>query len=124
MRIVIRFLWRGFNTTTIRYSAQYPILFGGVFHVILHYIVTTEPSLVPVYLRKLDLLDAYMRLWVFLEYVPSVTFLVPKRAKTETKSVVFHISIPMGFNESSPFFCMTIETSLYLSNNTIHAHRA
>ena len=38
--------------------------FGGVLRCILKQVLTTDPHLGPVYLSKVDLADAYMRLWV------------------------------------------------------------
>ena len=51
--------------------------FGGALECIVRQVLTVEPNLGPVYLRKLDLADAYMRLWAILEYTPSTAFLLP-----------------------------------------------
>ena len=51
-----------------------------------------------------------MRIWVRLEDIPSVAFLVPKATPDEEQLVGFHLSIPMGYVESAAFFCATTET--------------
>ena len=80
--------------------------FGGALLRILKQILTADPCLGPVYLSKVDLEDAYMRLWVRMEYVPSVTFLIPKNTPRDTQMVGFHLSLTMGYINSSPYFCM------------------
>ena len=69
--------------------------FGGALHRILKQVLTTNLRLGPVYLSRLDLADAYMRLWVRMEDVPSVAFLIPRKP-SYTQLVGFHISLPMG----------------------------
>ena len=44
---------------------------------ILKKVHTADPHLGPVYLSKLNLAYAYMRLWVRMEDDPSVSFLIP-----------------------------------------------
>ena len=51
-----------------------------------------------------------MRIWVLLEDIPAVAFLVPKATPEEDQLVGFHLSIPMGYVESATFFCATNET--------------
>ena len=68
------------------------------------------PKLGPTFLKKVDLSDAYMRIWVRLEDIPSVAFLVPKATPEEDQLVGFHLSITMGYVESAAFFYNTIET--------------
>ena len=41
-------------------------------------ILAAPPKLGPTFLKKVDLADAYMRIWVRLEDIPSVAFLMPK----------------------------------------------
>ena len=51
-----------------------------------------------------------MRIWVRLEDIPSLAFLVPKSIPEEDQLVGFHLSIPMGCVESAAFFCATTDT--------------
>ena len=50
-----------------------------------------------------------MRIWVCLEDIPPVAFLVKKSAPEEDQLVGLHLSIPMGYVESAAFFCATTE---------------
>ena len=53
----------------------------------------------------MDLTDAHMRIWVRLEEIPSVEFIVPEATLKEDKLVGFHLSIPMGYVKYANFFC-------------------
>ena len=57
--------------------------FGGALHRILKQVLTANPRLCPVYLIKVDLSDMYMRLWVRMEDIPSVAFLIPKKPPSD-----------------------------------------
>ena len=48
-----------------------------------------------------------MRLWVLMEDVSSVAFLFPKKNPTDPQLVIFHLSLPMGYIDSSVYFCAT-----------------
>ena len=73
-------------------------------------ILNAPPKLGPTFLNKVDLADAYMCIWVRLDDIPSVAFLVPKATPDEKQLVGFHLSIPMGYVEPAAFFCATTET--------------
>ena len=51
---------------------------------ILKKVHTDDPHLGPVHLSKVDLADAYMRLWVRMEDDPFVSFLIPKKTSINT----------------------------------------
>ena len=59
---------------------------------------------------RLDLADAYMRLWLNLEGTPSVALLIPKKSSEEEQLVGFKLYIPMGYTDGAPYFCIAIET--------------
>ena len=58
--------------------------FGGALQRILKQVLSSDLRLGLVYLRNVDLADAYMRLWVKMEDVPSVAFLIPKKNPSDT----------------------------------------
>ena len=82
---------------------------GKALYRVIDCILTAPPKLGPTFLNKVDLADAYMRIWVRLEDIPSVEFLVPKPTPDEEELVGFHLSIPMGYVESAAFICATNE---------------
>ena len=83
------------------------------------FLEAADPLLGPVYMSKVYLTDAYMRLWVRMEDVLSVAFLIPKKNTSDTHLVGFHLSLPMGYIHSALYFCMATETFTYLANKTI-----
>ena len=78
-----------------------------------------DPRLGTVCLSKLDLAEVYMRLWVRMEDVPSVTFLTRKKNPNDQQLVGFHLSLPMGYVNSAPYFCMDTDTVGALVNEAI-----
>ena len=71
--------------------------FGKAIYRMIDCILEAPPKLVPTFLNELDIVDAYMRIWVHLEDILSVAFLVPKSTPEEDQLVGFHLSIPMGY---------------------------
>ena len=76
--------------------------FRGALQRILKQVLTADPRVGTVYFSKVDLLDAYMRLWVSMEDVPSVDFLIPKKNTIHTQLVGFQLLLPMGYIDSAP----------------------
>ena len=72
------------------------IRFRGALMRILKKVLTAEPRLGTVYLSKVDLADAYMRLWVRMEDVPPFAFLILKKTPSNTQLVGSHLFLPMG----------------------------
>ena len=95
------------------------ILFRGALMRILKKVLTVDPRLGPVYLSKADLADAYMSLWVRMEDVPSVDFLIPKNTPSNTQLMRFHLFLPIGYIDSAPYFGMATETVADLANEAI-----
>ena len=81
--------------------------FRGALQRILKQVLTANQRLGPVYLSMVDFVDAYMRLWVRMEDAPSVPFLVLNKNPRDTQLVGYHISLPMGYVDNAPYFCMT-----------------
>ena len=106
-RFIFDFTWSGLNDIPERLDLMEGMSFGGALLRILKQVLTADPRLGPVYLRKIDLSDTYMRLWVRMEDVWCVTFLIPKKNPSNTHMVVFHLSLPMGYINSAPYFCMS-----------------
>ena len=83
---------------------------------IIRKILLTNLWLGPFYLGKVDLANAYMRLWFCLEDTPSVLFLVLQKKPNDAQLVVFHLSLPMGYVYSAPFFCMSTDKIVGMAN--------
>ena len=54
-----------------------------------------------------------------MEEVSSVAFLTPKKNTRNTQLVGLHLSLPMGYINSAPYFCMATETVSNLTNEVI-----
>ena len=78
-----------------------------------------NPSLGPVYPGKVDLANAYMRLQVKMEDVPSVVFLIPNKAPSNQQLVGSHLSLPMAYIDMEPYFYMDTKTVANFSNREI-----
>ena len=73
----------------------------------------------PTLLRKVDLDDAYTRIWVSLKEITYVALLITKEQKEEDNIVGLNLSIPMGYVEFSTLFCAETETFKVMVNNTM-----
>ena len=96
--------------------------FGGTLCRIIRRVLLVKPRLGPAYLGRVDLPDAYMGLWVRLEDIPSVAFLVPRKEPTDKQLVGFHLSLPMDYMDSAPFYCMSTETITDIANASMCDH--
>ena len=54
-----------------------------------------------------------------MEDVPSVTLLVSKKSPSNQQLVRFHLSLPMGYFDSAPYFCIATNMVADLVNKTI-----
>ena len=117
LRLIFDFTWSGLYEAKKRLSPMEVMCFGGVLQRILRQVLPADPSLGPVYLNNVELVHAYMRLWVRMGDVPSFAFLIPKKTPSDLHLVRFHLS--MGYVDSAPYFCIAIETLADLSNKVI-----
>ena len=93
--------------------------FGGTLCRIIRRVLLANPRLGPVYLGKVDLANAYMKIWVRLEDTPSMGLLIPRKIPTDEQLVGFHLSLPMGYADSAPFLCLATETIMDVANKAM-----
>ena len=89
------------NKETKRLSPMEAMHFGGAFHRILQQVLAANLGLWLVYLSKVNLDNAYMRLWLRVGYVQSVAFLVPNKNPASSSLWAF----------TSPFPWVTLTSS-------------
>ena len=118
-RLMYDFSWSGLNKVVPQVSHKEAMRFGKSLYRVIYCNVAAPSELGPTFLNKLDLVDAYMRIWVRLEEIPSVAFLVLKATPEKDQLVGFHLSIPMGYVYSSAFLCTTTETFKDLTLDTL-----
>ena len=104
LRLIFDLTWSGLNKATARKALKEVMHFGGTLHRIIRRVLTTKPRLGPVYLGKLDLANDYIRIWFRIEDTVSVVLLHPKKSPEDEQLVGFHLSLPMGFFDSVPYF--------------------
>ena len=66
-RLIFDFTWIGLNKDTAQEDPEEVISFGGTLLRIIRWLLMADPRIGQVYLGKVDLEDAYMRLWFRLE---------------------------------------------------------
>ena len=84
MRLIFEFKWSGLNNIAERLAPMEEMCFGGALQRILKKVLTAKPRLGTVYLVKVDLVDAHMRLQVRMEDGLSFAFLIPKNTPSDT----------------------------------------
>lgn len=67
MRLVYDFYWGFLNEQVKKAPPKESMLFLRALHCMLDCILEVDPALGPAYIVKVDLYDAYMRIWVHLE---------------------------------------------------------
>ena len=92
------------------------ISFKGTLEHILRKVLAADPHLRPIYIIKVDLVETYMRLWVNMEGDLSIAFLIMKKRQSDPQLVGFHLSLPTGYVDSAPYFCMATKMVTYFSN--------
>lgn len=66
-------------------------------------ILDAPAKLGPVHLAKVDLSDAYMRIWVRPEDLPRLDFVVPPHEGDAKPLTGFHLSLPIGYINSASY---------------------
>ena len=115
-RPIYNFTRSGVNDMATRLAPSEAIQFGAAGYRLLHQIVHADPAGGTVFMAKTDLSDAYMRVWIRLEDVAKLAFVVPPLPGDTEPLIGFHLSLPIGYVESAPFFCIVTETIADLVN--------
>ena len=118
-RMIYDFTWSGLNNATAWLAPQQEMRFGNTLKCTTQSVFDENPALGPFYLRKVDLADAYMRLWVCMEDISFLTFLIPKKRSADTQLIRFHLALTMVYINISALFCVTTGTAADMSNNAI-----
>ena len=114
--LIFDFTRSGLNEASKSLAPMEEMCYGGMIQRILGKVLTANLHLGPVYLRNVDLANAYMNLWVRIKDVLFVAFLTPKKNLSNLQMVGFQLSLPMGYIDSAPYYCMATETLSNLTN--------
>ena len=113
--MIYNFTWSGLNTTANLVPRE-ATRFGTTLSCALKPILEANPTLGLIYLIKVDLVYTYMRLWVRMEYVPSLSFLINKKHPSNPHRIGFNISLLMDYIDSTTYFYATVETATDMAN--------
>ena len=64
-----------------------------------------------------------MGMWIQLEDIPSIAFLVRNRTNSNIQGLGFRLYLSMGLTDFSPLFCMANNKMVDLSNVVIQTNR-
>ena len=107
-RIVIDYIWSGFNEATRSLSPD-SMQFGHALQRILQRMHDADLCHGPIYMMKVDIADGFYRVGLAPEDVPSLGVCLPAGPDGKTL-VAFTLVLPMGWVESPPQFCAVTET--------------
>ena len=68
-------------------------------------------------MSKVNMIDAYMHVWIRPEDVMKLEFVIPPHPDDAEPLIGFHLSLPMEYLESAQYFFTTTKTVADLVNN-------
>ena len=83
-QLIFDFTWSGLKNIAECLPTMEVMHFRGAILRIFKQVLSADPHLGPVYLRKVEFSDTYMRLWMGVEDFPSVTLLIPNKILIKT----------------------------------------
>ena len=108
-RPIINCSFSNINQNTLQLVPVHAMQFGWVLQCILHKITHANPKFGPTKLIKIDLMDGYCCISVSSKGIKQLGIIIPSSMVPEPQ-VVFLLSLPMGWLESPPLFCMFAES--------------
>jgi hypothetical protein len=118
-RMIVDYSYYGTNDETLRLVPD-SMQFGRALQRILHLLERADTRHGPLFLSKVDIADAFMRVPLQLSAIPKLAALLPKR-KGEAQLVAFPLVLPMGWVNSPSWFCTVSETIADLANEAIRS---
>ena len=67
-------------------------------------------------MSKMDLSNTYMRVWIRTEDLLRIAFVVYLHPPDQETLIRFYLSLPIGYVDSTPYFCCLSETVVNLDN--------
>ena len=103
-QIIHDFEWSGFNATICHIYPPEVMIFGLIPPYILSKVLGIYPELGPVFMCKVELSSAFMRLWVQYKYILYLDFVLPLTPGDLEPLLGFHLKIPIKYLERVPLF--------------------
>jgi len=117
------YTFSGINAGTIPLMDHMPLQFGRALACILQWIVSSNPALSLVYLRKIDLANGFYCILLAPRHIPILGVVFPT-ALGAARLVAFPLALPMGWTSSPPLFCTATKTVTNLTNATLNQGQA
>ena len=114
-RTIVDYTFSFVNGKTLGLAPKEAMQFGRALQRILWKLVQCDRRHGPVRLIKVDIADGFYRIHVHPEDVPTLGVVFPS-APDGTKLVAFPLTLPMGWVESPPWFCVATETGADITN--------
>ena len=67
-------------------------------------------------MSKIDLVYAYMKIWILPEDLSKLAFVIPLHLADDDTLIRFHPSLPMGYMDSALYFCCVSEMVVEIAN--------
>lgn len=109
-RNLLDLTYSGVNGASLRLAPREAMQFGTALRRLLHAIFHADPRHGPVKLLKNDLSDGFFRLPINPDDIPRLASILPLVDGWDEPLVMFHLSAPMGWTESPPWFSVLTET--------------
>ena len=113
-RPIVDYTFYGINEYTISLAPD-SMQFGRAFERLLQKLHRADTRHGPVYISKVDISDAFMRVWIQLHSIPILGAIIPS-LDGEEPMVGFPMILPMGWIDSPPFLCAVTEMIADLTN--------
>jgi len=81
--------------------------FGHAFQQLMQQIAYADPAFGPVHMTKLDIADGYYHVPLSTSGIPQLGVIMPFHTNDGDPIIAFPITLPMGWKDSPPFFCVT-----------------
>ena len=113
-RIIVDYTFSGVNQSTSEVAPD-SLQFGHAFLRFMQRLHRADTRRGPIYMSKTDVADAFMRIWIHQDSVPTLAALLPSHG-TESALVAIPMVLPMGWVHSPNYLCAVTETICDLAN--------
>jgi hypothetical protein len=114
-RLIVDYSFSFVNQETERLAPD-SLQFGFALYRILRFLQQADTRHGPIYLAKIDVADAFMRIAILAAHIPSLGTLLPSYPG-KVPLVAFPLILPMGWIESPQYLCAVSETVADMAND-------
>ena len=101
-RIIYDYACIGINAAVLHQAPIEAMQFSQKILRLLRTILNTKPWIGSIFMSKMDLSDAYMRVWIRSEDLQRLAFVVPLHLSDHDTLISFHIYLMMSYVDSDP----------------------